>query len=132
MAMKVMKEGRVEFTYRAESKSVEKAVVTFRPDLTLTLNESQLWNTNMMLKFLFSPEFEGRANVPPQFKELMEGTYQFRENAKRDPHRAKLMLDIIPGEMHTFSAAELEPIYQDIDKLTHRVASDMAMDLGLH
>jgi len=131
MEMKMMKEGSSEFIYSPEAKAVVKAVIGIKPGLTLTLNENQLSQTFMMLKSLFSPEMAGRANIPAAYKAFMDGHYEFRENAKRDPHRTKLTLDVIPGEAHVLSAAELEPVYHDLEKLTHRVALDMAMDLGL-
>jgi len=131
MEAKAMKEGCIEFIYRADRKCVEQAAVTRSDNARLILDEKQLCMLSTILKFLFSPEFNERANVPEEYKGFMDETYQFRENAKRDPDRAKITLDFVPDEMPTFSARELKKIYDDMNTLTHRVALDMAMDLGL-
>ena len=127
---KTMTEGCLKYTYRSKEKRVVRAVLT-RSGFTLTLNGDQTWQLSMILKFLFSPELQQRANVPEQYKAFMDGTYQFRENAKLDPDRAKITLDFIPPEMPTFSARQLREIYEDMKALDRRVADDMAMDLGL-
>ena len=68
--------------------------------------------------------------MPDKYKAFMENTYQFRENAKLDPDRAKITLDFLPNEMPTLSATELRKIYDDMDILNYRVALEMGKRPG--